>query len=70
MQEVLTNLRISKIEHRCETDTDVARYVHGRTIEKVVVKETQEMTAIKVRILVCSVCILVCSVCILVRNCT
>jgi ERCC4-related helicase len=44
---VLTNLRISKIEHRCETDVDVAKYVHGRTIEKIVVKPTKEITAIK-----------------------
>ena len=33
VQEVVDRLRISNIQHRCEDDADVHRYLHGREEE-------------------------------------
>ena len=63
LQEVVRNLRISKIEFRSESDPDIKEFVHQRHIEKIIVSSTndarhaccQELEAVLSRLL-CELC--------------
>jgi len=43
VQQIIDNLMISHIEIRSEESIDIKKYVHNRTVEKVVVPMSQEL---------------------------
>ncbi len=47
IQDVITNLCISKIEARDETDPDVKQYTYNRNIEIINIKKTAEIAAVE-----------------------
>ena len=47
IQQVIVNLRISKLEVRNEESSDIVPYVHARTIDKVVVPLGPEITQVR-----------------------
>eukprot|EP00978_Attheya_sp_CCMP212_P000904 scaffold1948_cov52-Attheya_sp.AAC.7 len=44
IQEVITALRISKVEAKLDTDPDVKKYIHDRQFEVIKVKQSPEVT--------------------------
>ncbi|KAK2726408.1 hypothetical protein QYM36_000746 [Artemia franciscana] len=49
LEAVLGNLRIGHIEVRTETSQDILPYIHGRSVDKIVVKLGKEVEEVKRR---------------------
>jgi len=47
VQEIITNLCISRIEARCENDTDVIPYTHAKNIEIIRLQKTSEISRLE-----------------------
>lgn len=47
IQEVIDNIGVSKIEIRLETDPDVKKYIHGRAVEIIKVKQSDATAGIE-----------------------
>ena len=72
MLKVIKNLLISKIEIRAEDSIDIKQYVHTRSVDKVVVKLTEQILNLREKYFNVSVatnCIATVCICLISLGC-